>query len=165
MKRRPPSVTDEQVAAELTRIQDALAQLVPVEGRFDAQEGDWAIVDHEGTIEGKPFEGSRAEGVTVKVAPGSVTEGNLDALKGKKLGDVVELEEPFAADHRVEALRGKVANMKVTLKGLKTRQLPPVDDALAKYARGRGRRDPRRSSGRASARTSRSARSAAPRTS
>jgi trigger factor len=132
VKRRPPSVTDDQIAAEVTRIQDAMAQLVPVEGRFDAQEGDWATVDHEGTIEGKPFEGSKAEGVTVKVAPGSVTEGNLEALKGKKLGDVVEIEEPFPADHRVEALRGKIAKMRVTLKGLKTRQLPAVDDALAK---------------------------------
>jgi trigger factor len=132
VKRRPPTVTDDQVAAEITRIQDAMAQLVPVEGRFDAQEGDWAVVDHEGTIEGKPFEGSRAEGVTVKVAPGSVTEGNLEALKGKKLGDVVEIEEPFPADHRVEALRGKVAKMTVTLKALKARQLPAVDDALAK---------------------------------
>ena len=132
VKRRPPTVTDDQVAAEITRIQDAMAQLVPVEGRFDAQEGDWAVVDHEGTIEGKPFEGARAEGVTVKVAPGSVTEGNLEALKGKKLGDVVEIEEPFPADHRVEALRGKVAKMKVTLKALKARQLPAVDDALAK---------------------------------
>jgi trigger factor len=132
VKRRPPSVTDDQVAAEITKIQDAMAQLVPVEGRFDAQEGDWAVIDHEGTIDGKPFEGSKAEGVTVQVAPGSVLEGNLEALKGKKLGDVVEIEEPFASDHRVEALRGKVAKMKVTLKGLKARQLPAVDDALAK---------------------------------
>jgi len=130
--RRPPSVTDEDVAAEITKIQDSMAQLEPVEGRFDAQEGDWAIVDHEGTIDGKPFEGSRAEGVTIRVAPGSVAEGNLGALSGKKLGDTVEIEEPFAADHRNEELRGKTAKMKVTLKALKTRQLPQIDDALAK---------------------------------
>jgi len=130
--RRPPSVTDEDVAAEITKIQDSMAQLEPVEGRFDAQEGDWAVVDHEGTIDGKPFEGSRAEGVTIRVAPGSVAEGNLGALAGKKLGDTVEIEEPFAADHRNEELRGKTAKMKVTLKALKTRQLPQIDDALAK---------------------------------
>ncbi len=130
--RRPPSVTDEDVAAEITKIQDSMAQLEPVEGRFDAQEGDWAVVDHEGTIDGKPFEGSRAEGVTIRVAPGSVAEGNLGALSGKKLGDTVEIEEPFAADHRNEELRGKTAKMKVTLKALKTRQLPQIDDALAK---------------------------------
>jgi trigger factor len=130
--RRPPAVSDDEVQAEITKIQDAMAQLVPVEGRFDAQEGDWAIVDHDGTIEGMPFEGSRAEGVTVRVGPGDIQAGNLEALKGKKLGDVVEFDEPFAADHRVEALRGKVAKMKVTLKALRARQLPPIDDALAK---------------------------------
>jgi trigger factor len=130
--RRPPSVSDDDVSAEITKIQDSMAQLVAVEGRFDAQEGDWAVIDHDGTIDGKPFEGSRAEGVTVKVAPGGVSEGNLEALKGRKIGDVVEIEEPFAMDHRNEALRGKSAKMTVTLKALKTRQVPQVDDALAK---------------------------------
>jgi trigger factor len=130
--RKPPSVGDDDVAAELTRIQDSMAQLVPVEGRFDAQEGDWAVVDHEGTIEGKPFDGSRAEGVTVHVAPGAMSEGNLEPLKGKKLGESVEVEETFAPDHRSEGLRGKTAKMKVTLKALKVRQVPQLDDALAR---------------------------------
>ena len=67
--RKPAEVTDETVSAELTRIQESLAQLVPAEGRFEAQEGDWAVIDHEGTIDGQPFEGGKAEGVTVKVAP------------------------------------------------------------------------------------------------
>jgi trigger factor len=130
--RKPPAVSDDAVAAELTRIQDQLAQLVPVEGRFEAQEGDWAVVDHDGTIDGAPFDGAKAEGVTVKVAPGSITEGNVGALAGKKLGDTVEVEETFPPDSRSEALRGKTALMKVTLKSLKTRQLPSLDDAFAK---------------------------------
>ena len=67
-----------------------MAQLVPVEGRFDAQEGDWAVVDHEGTIDGQPFEGSKAEGVTVKVAAGAVFRGLPRQLDGKKLGETVE---------------------------------------------------------------------------
>ncbi len=132
VSRKPPEVTDETVSAELTRIQDSMAQLVAVEGRFEAQEGDWAVVDHEGTIDGMPFEGGKAEGVTVKVAPGPVAEGNIHALAGKKIGEVVELDEPFADDHRNEALRGKTAHMKVTLQGLKVRQVPSLDDALAK---------------------------------
>ncbi len=130
--RKPPEVTDQMVSDELTKLQDGRAQLVAAEGRFEAQEGDWAVIDHEGTIDGKPFEGSRAEGVTVRVAPGPISEGNLDALKGKKIGETIEIDEPFAADHRVEELRGKVAHMKVALKGLKVRQLPPLDDAFAK---------------------------------
>ncbi len=130
--RKPPHVADDAVSSELTRIQEQMAQLVPVEGRFEAQEGDFAVIDHEGTIDGKPFDGSRAEGVTVKVAPGSITEGNVGALAGKKLGETIELDEAFPPDSRSEALRGKTAHMKVTLKALKARQLPPLDDALAK---------------------------------
>ncbi len=130
--RKPPEVTDQMVSDELTKLQDSMAQLVPVEGRFDAQEGDWAVVDHEGTIDGLPFEGGKAEGVTVKVAPGPVAEGNLGQLAGKKLGDAVEFDEPFAEDHRNPALRGKTAHMKVVLKELKVRQPPALDDALAK---------------------------------
>lgn len=130
--RKPPEVTDETVAGELTRIQDSLAQLVAAEGRFEAQEGDWAVIDHEGTIDGQPFEGGKAEGVTVKIAPGPIAEGNLLALAGKRIGETVEIDEPFAADHRNEQLRGKIAHMKVTLQGLKVRQLPSLDDALAK---------------------------------
>src|SRR5512138_1800320 len=72
--RKPPSVADDAVSAELTKLQEQMSQLVPVEGRFEAQEGDWAVVDHEGTIDGKPFDGSNAEGVTAKVGPGSITE-------------------------------------------------------------------------------------------
>lgn len=132
VKRRPPQVTDEAVSAELTRIQESFAQLVPVEGRQEAQEGDWVVIDHEGTVDGKPFEGSKAEGVTVKVGPGSISEGNLGVLAGKKLGETAELDEPFPADHRTETLRGKVARMKVTLRSLRARQIPALDDALAK---------------------------------
>jgi trigger factor len=130
--RKPPEVSDDAVAAELTRIQDQLAQLVPVEGRFEAQEGDWAVIDHDGTIDGAPFDGAKAEGVTVKVGSGSITEGNVGALTGKKLGETVEIDETFPPDSRSEALRGKTAHMKVTLKSLKTRQLPSLDDAFAK---------------------------------
>lgn len=130
--RKPPEVSDEMVSAELTRIQQSFAQIVPIEGRFEAQEGDWAVIDHEGTIEGRPFDGSRAEGVTVQVVPGAIADGNFELLKGKRIGETVEFEERFADDHRVEALRGKVAQMKATLKALKMRELPPLDDALAK---------------------------------
>lgn len=129
--RKPPEVTDDMVSSELTKLQESMAQLAPVEGRFEAQEGDWAVIDHEGTIDGQPFDGGKAEGVTVKVAPGPVAEGNVPALIGKKLGETVEFDEAFPADHRHEPLRGKTAHMKVSLKSLKARAVPALDDALA----------------------------------
>jgi trigger factor len=132
VSRRPPGVSQEAVDAELKRLQESFSRLSPVEDRTVAEEGDWAIVDHEGTIGGMPFEGSKAEGVTVQVAQGEISKGFLGALVGKALGDTIEFDEPFAEDHREPALRGKVAHMKVTLRGLRRREIPPLDDALAK---------------------------------
>ena len=132
VRRKPPEVTEDMVSAELTRLQSSFAELVPVEGRFEAQAGDWAVIDHEGTIEGRPFAGSKAEDVTVRVEPGAVSEGNLERLAGLRVGEEIEFEEVFGGDHRDPALRGKVASMKARLKGLRTRRLPPLDDALAK---------------------------------
>ncbi len=130
--RKPADVTDDGVAQELSRIQESLTHLVPVEGRFEAQDGDWASVDHDGTVDGKPFAGSRAEGVTVKVAEGALNQGNLHALRGKKIGESVEIDEPLADDDRHPELKGKVAHLTVTLKSLKRRETPALDDALAK---------------------------------
>jgi trigger factor len=130
--RRPVEVGEQMISDELTRIQDGMAQLVPVEGRFDAQEGDYATADHEGTIGGRPFEGGHGEGATVRVGPGELVDGFIPQLAGKRLGETVELDQAFPADYRVEALRGQVAHFVVTLKGLKARQVPALDDDLAR---------------------------------
>ncbi len=130
--RRAAEVTDQMVADELLRIQDRMAQLVPVEGRFDAVEGDYAVIDHEGTIGGQPFEGSNAQGITVRVTKGEMVDGCLPQLAAKKLGETLEIDQAFPADYRMESLRGKVASFQVTLKGLKTRRVPALDDELAK---------------------------------
>ncbi len=115
--RKPPEVTDAMVSEELTKLQDRLTDLVPAEGRLTAQEGDFAVVDHEGTVGGRPSGGSKTEGVVVKVAPGSIAEGNFGVLAGKKVGETIELEEPKA---------------KVTLREIKVRRVPALDDAFAK---------------------------------
>ncbi len=130
--KRVPEVTDQMASDELNRLQDSMAQLVPVEDCFEAREGDHAVIDHEGTIGGQPFEGGKAEGVTVQVRPGELVDGNILALAGKRLGETVELDQAFPATYRVEALRNKVARFKLTLKALKTRQVPSLDDELAK---------------------------------
>jgi trigger factor len=130
--RKTAEVTDQMVADELTRLQQSMAQLVPVEGRFEAQPGDFALVDHQGTIGGQPFPGGKAEGATVQVGEGELWDGFMGALAGKKLGETVEVDQAFPADHRVAELRGKVAHLAITLKALKARQVPALDDELAK---------------------------------
>ncbi len=130
--RKPPEVTDEMIASELGRLQQSFAELAPVEGRFEAQPGDWAIIDHEGTVDGMPFSGSKAEDVTVRVAPGPINEGNLERLAGVKVGEVIDFEEGFGPEARDPALRGKIARMKARLKALKTQKIPALDDDFAR---------------------------------
>lgn len=130
--RRVPVVGEADVDAEVVKLQESYAKLLPVEGRDVAEEGDYALIDHEGTIDGMTFDGGKAVDVTVRAAQGKVEEGFLPALVGKKIGETAEFEEPFAADHRNERLRGKLAHMKVALKGLKVKKLAALDDDLAR---------------------------------
>ena len=132
VERRVPQVTDTMVDDELTRMQDAKAQLVPVEGRFEAQEGDYAVVDHVASIAGMPFPGGTAQGITLRVSPGDFFEGHVPQLAGKRLGETVVVEQAFPADWHEEANRNQQARFEITLKSLKTLVPPQLDDAFAK---------------------------------
>lgn len=126
------AVTDAMVDEELQKVLESAATLREVEGRDVAQKGDWATIDHEGTIDGKPFTGSAAQGVTVRVEEGALENGNFGHLEGKKIGEAVEFDHTFPSDSRVEEVRGKTARFKATVRGLKVRQTPPLDDEFAK---------------------------------
>ncbi|MFN7133030.1 MAG: trigger factor [Myxococcales bacterium] len=131
LKKPKVQITDEQVDAEIERMRQSLAELEPVEGRA-AQLGDFAIVDYEGTIEGKPFPGSKREGATVEIAAGELVDGNIAAIEGMNVGDEKTLEYAFPKDYRMEEVAGKVATFKLQLKALKSKRVPPLDDELAK---------------------------------
>jgi trigger factor len=130
--RKPADVTDDTVEAELAKLRDSMAQLVAVEGRDVAARGDWAVIDYEGTVGGKPFAGGKAEGAVVEVKDGDFFAGELAALDGRRLGETFELDQIFPATFREESLRNQAARFRVTLKGLRERKLPALDDAMAK---------------------------------
>ena len=132
VEHRPARVTDDMVSDELTKLQDSMAQLVPVEGRFDVQEGDYVTVDHDATVDGQPYDLAKGEGATLQVVPGSLFQGQLPQLAGKKLGETVEVEETFPADFPGDTVRGKRGTFRFSVKAIKVRQLPSLDDALAK---------------------------------
>jgi trigger factor len=125
-------VDDAKVAAQLERMRDSMSTLEAVEGRDAAQAGDVAVIDYDATVEGKEFPGSKREGVTVEVAPGELVESKLAALEGAKLGETRELDYTFPADYQVEDVKGKSAHFKVTLRELKQKKSPALDDAFAK---------------------------------
>jgi trigger factor len=132
VSRRPASVDEAMVEKELASLRDALSKLQAVEDRDEAREGDYAVIDHEGAADGVPFEGGKAEGITVRVAQGDFFAGFFPQLAGLRVGASTTIEQPVPADFRSEALRGKVARFTVTLRGLQTRHVPALDDAFAK---------------------------------
>lgn len=125
-------VTDAMVEAELTQLQEQLATMKPIEDRQAAITGDYAVVDFVGLIDGQPFPGNTAEGLTLQVEAGALLEGKAPFLAGVTVGEKVSTEAEFPADFPQEGLRGKKAVFEVTLKSLKKREVPALDDEFAK---------------------------------
>ncbi len=133
LRRVTPKVEEAQVEKRLEEIRQRLGRLEPVEDRKTAELGDFAVVDYQGTVDGQPFEGGSGEAVTVEVAAGEVSAGNVEALAGLSLGETREVSATFPQGH---ARAGQTATFRFTLKGLKRRVVPPLDDELAREVGG-----------------------------
>lgn len=127
-----PEVTDAKIDEELERLRQQAAQFVPIEERTAAITGDYAMIDYEGFLDDEPIPGAKGEGVTVKVEEGSLLEGNAPMLAGVTVGETIDAEVPFPEDFREESLQGKVGRFRVTLHGLRKREVPELDDEFAK---------------------------------
>jgi trigger factor len=136
LTRSATQVEDKEVEDRLTQLRENMARLEPVEGRDVAQAGDFATVDYDATVDGKAFAGSKADDVTVELAPGELVESNVAALEGTKVGEAKEIDYVFPADYRVEDVKGKTARFKFTLKSLKRKVTPELNDEFAKETGG-----------------------------
>ncbi len=134
LKKTETAVNDAQVDEQLEKMRQSGSRLEPVTDRDVARAGDFAAVDYEATIDGKPFTGSKAEGVTAEIIPGELVDSNIAALEGVKVGDTKEIDYAFPQDYRVEEVKGKTAHFKLHLKGLKTKIVPELNDDFAKEA-------------------------------
>jgi trigger factor len=132
LKKTEVNVDDSQVNEQIEKMRQGNSRLEPVTDRDVARAGDFATVDYEATIDGKPFTGSTAEGVTAEITPGELVDSNIAALEGVKVGDTKEIDYAFPPDYRVEEVKGKTAHFKLHLKGLKTKIVPELNDDFAK---------------------------------
>lgn len=124
-------VTDEEIAAELTRLQERNARVIDVEGR-PAQNGDQTIIDFEGFVDGVAFEGGKGEQFPLTLGSGQFIPGFEDQIVGKNIGDEFDVNVTFPEDYQAEELKGKASVFKVKLHAIKTRELPELDDEFAK---------------------------------
>ena len=125
-------VPDDAIAAELDRLREGLASVSPVDR--PAAEGDLAVIDYEGTVDGEPFEGGSARDLMVDLGDEGLLKEMKDALIGASPGDELEVELTFPEEHRPEELSGKQARFGVTLKEVREKKLPELNDDFASEA-------------------------------
>jgi trigger factor len=128
--REEVNVTDEDVEKDLKAKQEAGAREISVEDR-PAKLGDIACIDFEGFTDGVPFEGGKGEDYDLELGSGSFIPGFEDQIVGHNVGDSFDVNVTFPEEYS-EPLAGKPAVFKVTVKGIREKELPALDDEFAK---------------------------------
>src|SRR5258708_7637210 len=114
-----------QLASQNKRFEDAPKKHV-------AASGDLVVMDFEGEVDGKPFEGGKGEDMSVELGSGRLIPGFEDQLIGAKAGESLKVSVTFPEDYPVEQLKGKGAVFAITVKSVKTAGETKVDDEFAK---------------------------------
>lgn len=127
--RREPEAPAEAIDAEIDRLREGFARVESVDRPLAA--GDYAVVDFNGSVDGEPFEGGEARDYMLEIGGGRLIEGFEEQLVGAKSGEARRVEVDFPADYPAEELRGKPAVFEVTVKDVKEKELPALDDSLA----------------------------------
>ena len=123
------SISKAEVDAELARMQERNARIETVER--PAKEGDTVVIDFEGFVDGKPFDGGKAEHYSLKLGSKSFIPGFEDALIGAAAGEERDVNVTFPTDYTPE-LAGKEATFKCKVHEVKETMLPELDDEFAK---------------------------------
>ncbi len=124
------SVSEEEIdeAVEAERLNNARA--VTVEDRAIA-EGDTAVIDYEGFVDGEPFEGGKGENHSLEIGSHSFIDTFEEQLIGKTSGEETEVNVTFPEDYHAEELAGKPAVFKVKIQEIRVKELPDLDDEFA----------------------------------
>ncbi len=130
--RAEPEPAAEMVDREIERIREGFAKLEPVERA--AAEGDVLLVDFEGLLDGKAFEGGKANDYLLEMGGGQLIEGFEEQLTGVSGGDSRKVEVTFPDDYQAEELAGEDAVFTVDVKEVREKVLPDLDDDFASEA-------------------------------
>lgn len=129
--RKSDAVSDEDVAAELAKMQDRNSRMVTVEDR-PAENGDVTDIDFEGYLDGESFEGGKGENFSLQLGSGQFIPGFEDQVVGHNTGDEFDVNVTFPEDYQAEELRGQSVLFKVKIHEIKKKELPVLDDDFAK---------------------------------
>ncbi|HJB06303.1 MAG TPA: trigger factor [Candidatus Enterocloster faecavium] len=124
------SVKEEDVEAELKRVQNQNARLINVTDRPVAKD-DQVVIDFDGSVDGKAFDGGKAEDYPLTIGSHAFIDTFEDQLIGKNIGEECEVNVTFPAEYHAKELAGKPAVFKVKVKEIKVRELPELNDEFA----------------------------------
>lgn len=131
LKKIEYNVSDHDIEHELGHMAEHNARLVSIEDR-PVEKGDIAVIDFEGSIDGVPFEGGKAEKHELKIGSNTFIPGFEDQIVGMKLEEEKDITVTFPEDYFSKELAGKPAVFKVKLHEIKKKELPKIDDEFAK---------------------------------
>lgn len=131
LKKIEYNVTDEDIEHELGHMADRNSRLVTVEDRA-VENGDITVIDFEGFVDGKAFEGGKAENHELTIGSNTFIPGFEDQIIGMKTGEEKDINVKFPEEYFSEELKGKDATFKVKLHEIKKKELPELNDDFAK---------------------------------
>lgn len=123
-------VTDEEVDAEINKERENNARNIEVTDRA-VKDGDMTVIDFEGFVDDVAFEGGKGENYPLTIGSGAFIPGFEEQLVGAEIGKEVEVNVTFPEDYQAEELQGKAAVFKCTVKEIKEKELPELDDEFA----------------------------------
>ncbi|MBR1861893.1 MAG: trigger factor [Lachnospiraceae bacterium] len=127
------TVSDEDVEEALKKEQEKQARRIDVTDRA-VKSGDETVIDFEGFVDGVAFEGGKGEDYPLTIGSGAFIPGFEDALIGAEIGKETDVNVTFPEDYQAKELAGKAAVFKCTVKSIKEKQLPELDDEFASDA-------------------------------
>ncbi len=125
------NVTDEDIEHELNHMQEHNSRLISIEDR-PVEKGDIATIDFEGFVDGKAFEGGKAQNHDLEIGSNTFIPGFEDQIIGMKIDEEKDINVKFPDEYFSKDLAGKDATFKVKLHEIKKKELPKLDDEFAK---------------------------------
>ena len=125
------NVSDEDINHELEHMQEHNSRLISIDDRA-VKKGDIATIDFEGFVDGKSFEGGKAENYDIELGSNTFIPGFEDKIVGMKIDEEKDVNVKFPDEYFSKELAGKDATFKVKLHEIKKKELPKLDDEFAK---------------------------------
>lgn len=126
------SITDEDVEKQLKTFQDRQGKLVDAPEGAEVKDGDFTTLDFKGFVDGEAFDGGEGKDYPLQIGSNSFIPGFEDQLVGAKIGEERDVNVKFPEEYHAKKLAGKDATFKCTIRSIKTKELPAIDDELAK---------------------------------